>query len=94
MDELSNLLNSVGEQEWSDSIKKARSYLSATNHRGIEEAKMWFGTIGTLNDLVIQPANGHNVKAHELDEVNSKLRTLSSSTYHFAQDIVRKTGFE
>ena len=94
MDELSSLLESVGEESWSNTIKKARSFLAASNYRGIDEAKTWFGTIGTLNDLIIHPVNGHQVLDENLDQVNSRLRELSGNIYHLVQDIERNTSFE
>ncbi|AQQ68266.1 hypothetical protein Mag101_11900 [Microbulbifer agarilyticus] len=94
MDQLSSLLEHVGEDGWSSAVKKARSFLSVSNYRGIEEAKTWFGTIGTLNDLVIHPANGHQVSEQELDQINSRLCTLCSNIYHLIQDIERNTSFE
>ena len=94
MSELSSLLERVGEGSWSSAVKNAHSYLSSSNYRGIEEAKTWFGTSGTLNDLILHPINGHKIPEQEIDQVNSKLRTLSSNIYDLIKEVERNTSFE
>ena len=94
MDELSRLLENVGENRWGNRVREARSFLSASNYQGIEAAKAWFGTVGTLNDLVIHPINGHKVSKENLEQVNSKVRELSSNILNLVRDIERNTNFE
>lgn len=89
MDELSSLLESVGEERWSCKVKRARKLLSASNYLGIEEAKFWFGTFGSLNDLIICPANKHQVLDKNLDQVNSRLREIRGNIYHLVHAIER-----
>lgn len=94
MDSLSSLLDSVGEERWSSAVKRARSQLSASNYHGIEEAKQWFGTVGTLNDLIIHPLNGHSVSEKNVESVNTELQSATSRIYNLLREVERNASFE
>jgi hypothetical protein len=73
------LLESVRDPFWSD---KVRATLAATVDP--REVLSWFGGMGSLNDLVISPLNGHLVTPDQEGPANQRLDDLRWSIYHLA----------
>ncbi|WP_286829408.1 MULTISPECIES: DUF6966 domain-containing protein [Kordiimonas] len=79
---LSDLLNRVKAAFWASKVNKAKQFLDDGHHTAAsEEMRSWFGGMGSLNDLVIHPVNGHAVSDKEMDAVNAELANLKSSLF-------------
>ena len=78
--EMSTLLDGHGETNWSE---WARSTADLVEQDGFDPAivRRSFGGMGSLNDLVIHPVNGHIIDLAEVDCVNVKLASLRSEIY-------------
>jgi hypothetical protein len=53
LEQLAVLLESDGDDHWSQWIRKARALLVNTDYRGIEYLLSAYGGMGSLNDLVL-----------------------------------------
>lgn len=49
-----------------------------------------FGGMGSLNDLVIHPRNGHAIEDDEISAVNEELGRLTSAVYSEASALRRE----
>lgn len=81
---LSALLGDVGEQHWAEWSFRVASQL-AEGTAGPEQVRRAFGGMGSLNDLIVHPANGHHVEAKKVDRVNRKLDLLRSRVFRGSQ---------
>lgn len=81
---LSGLLDQVGEEGWSSWARRAESRL-ASGRAVPEDIRSAFGGMGSLNDLVIHPANGHEVASSEVEAVNTELDGLRSRIWQLSQ---------
>ncbi len=77
--EAADLLLSVGELHWGNWLAKNAALISASDFRGVEHVLTAFGGMGSINDLVIHPMNGHSVNEKQISMVNEKLEALISS---------------
>lgn len=77
--EAADLLLSVGEQHWGNWLAKDAALIRRSDFRGVEHVLSAFGGMGSINDLIIHPINGHAVSEAETSIVNEKLEILLSS---------------
>lgn len=84
LDELATELERVGETRWSAWARQTATRVNegSAGSRDVREA---FGGMGSLNDLIIHPANGHRVDEAAIDVVNASLSALRASLYELAQ---------
>ncbi|MEQ3695552.1 MAG: hypothetical protein ABNH02_01105 [Pseudomonadales bacterium] len=83
------LLRSVGEQFWSDKIRKVLDkggdsldlYL-------LKEILSWYGGMGSFNDLMISEYNDHVLNGKDEDKLNDELANIRSDIY---TEVVRLT---
>jgi hypothetical protein len=47
----------------------------------------WFGTMGSLSDVMVLVANGHRVTAEQEPAVNAEVDRLTSEIYDLAQEM-------
>lgn len=75
--ELRDLLDDADEQFWAG---WARDRLVALDSGALDprEVRRAFGGMGSLNDLLLDPFNGHTIEPDEVDALNARLRDLSS----------------
>lgn len=74
--EAADLLISVGEKHWGYWLEKDAELIRQSNFRGVEHILSAFGGMGSINDLVIHPINGHSVTEAMAPAVNDKLESL------------------
>ena len=75
------LLDQHGEHHWSEALRKRLERLDE-NIDGAGTAVLGFyGGMGSFNDLVIHPINGHSVADDEVGPVNDKLSALRSAIW-------------
>ncbi|MEH3089586.1 MAG: hypothetical protein PGN24_08340 [Microbacterium arborescens] len=77
--DLAALLRPVGESRWADWASRSADAVAA----GADPAtvRRAFGGMGSLNDLVIHPINGHHVEPGRVAEINERLAQLRESVY-------------
>lgn len=61
---------------------------------GIEHLLSAFGGMGSINDLIIHPANGHALSLRDGEHANAALQDLLSRAYELASEISREATFE
>jgi hypothetical protein len=61
-----------------------RRRVEAGDENGIDHLLRAYGGMGSLNDVVIRPVNGHQVTADDIGPANDRLAKLSSRTYEAA----------
>ncbi|SDQ75759.1 hypothetical protein [Microbacterium sp. cf332] len=74
LEELASLLRSVGADPWAEWASRSADHVAAGGDpTAIRRA---FGGMGSLNDLVIHPINGHRVASSQVAEANERLSLL------------------
>ena len=85
LDELVDLLRRFGEDHWADWIAADREAIEGGDRRGLDHFLSAFGGMGSLNDLLIDPLNGHAVAADEVEAVNELLSRLLGEAWRDAK---------
>jgi hypothetical protein len=83
--ELNTLLTSVGETFWAQWAARAADRIASGGD--FRDVRGVFGGMGSLNDLVIHPANGHAVADDEVAAVNQRLKELREKIYAESQAV-------
>jgi hypothetical protein len=78
--EVAELLESVGEHLWAPRIRQALRESTLDPH----EIVQWYGGMGSLNDLIIARANGHQIVAERERGANQRLSELRSEIHSLA----------
>jgi len=81
LDELVRLLRTWDEDHWADWVERDRRLIADGHPDALGHLLAAFGGMGSLNDLVIDPANGHSITADRVRPVNDRLRLLCSATF-------------
>ena len=82
--ELLALLERVDDKSWS---KAVRAQLSQPE-LDIGVIRGWYGTMGTLTDLVIMESNGHRVTDQEERAANAELNRLRDSIARLLEELL------
>lgn len=85
----SQLLRSHNEDEWSHNLDVARQLIVDRNFRGVEQVFGSFGGMGSFNDVVIHPVNGHLIDESEVPAANDRLDALRGRLWKLASDLRR-----
>ncbi|MDR6198528.1 hypothetical protein QE374_000437 [Microbacterium sp. SORGH_AS428] len=83
--ELNTLLASVGETFWAQWAARAADRIAAGGDPG--DVRGVFGGMGSFNDLVIHPANGHSVTDDRIVDANRHLDELRERIYAESQAV-------
>jgi hypothetical protein len=78
---LGELLRRYGEQRWAEWVIRDRQRIRDGDAYGIEHLLSAYGGMGSLNDVVIDPRNGHRIAEQDISAANERLRQLRSRTY-------------
>lgn len=82
---LVRLLEHSGEARW---LKWARGHLNTTRASGLSPTVLdAYGGIGSFNDLILDPANGHALEQQEVPWANRLLAVLGERIYQLAVEI-------
>jgi hypothetical protein len=87
LEAVASLLRSCGEEHWASWLEKDAVLLSASDFGGIEHFLGAFGGMGSINDLVLHPVNGHRLVESEIAPVNERLQALLSQVGELARQI-------
>ncbi len=89
---LIELLEPVEASHWVDWMRSDLHRLRAGDTYAVRHVLQAFGGMGSLSDLVIDPANGHPVSEREASRLNGRLGTLRDQAYHRAAELERLLG--
>lgn len=78
---LGELLRRYGEMHWAEWVIRDRQRIQDGEAYGAEHLLSAYGGMGSLNDVVIDPRNGHRIAEEDISAANERLRQLSSRTY-------------
>ena len=73
LDKGAELLRTCSETHWAEWLEKCANLLRKGQFSGIELFEGAFGGMGSINDLVLTPINGHTIQNSEVDYYNVKL---------------------
>ena len=93
LDEMVSILQSVGEDYWAKWLEKDLQRIRACDFRGVEHLIWAFGGMGGLFDLIIHPANGHNLDIRDVESINNRLIQLLDKASQLANAIRRDAEF-
>jgi hypothetical protein len=82
------MLISLGEHNWGDWMDAVHRELAADDAHGLTRLVDAYAGMGSFNDLVIHPVNGHRVEAERVNSVNIKLASLRSRMYEDASTLL------
>ncbi|ATZ94331.1 DUF6966 domain-containing protein [Dickeya fangzhongdai] len=82
-----DFLLSVGEKHWAHWFEKDAELIRGSDFRGIEGILSAFGGMGSINDLVIHPMNGHKITEEQIQTANVKLESLLSAVAEKAKKL-------
>lgn len=81
------LLSSHGESHWSHWLAKDARLIRHLDLQGVEHFLSAFGGMGSINDLVLHPMNGHRIAEHEVDKANTLFRDLLYEAHELARQL-------
>lgn len=87
LSDLAELCTDVGEHHWTTWANTTAHKLHNHDATALQRLTGAFGGMGSLNDLVIHPVNGHNVSAGDVANVNERLDALRSQIYDRAIEL-------
>lgn len=79
------LLTKHGEQGWATWLGEALAPLRAGDPAGVDRLLLAYGGMGSLNDLVLHPVNGHTIDESEIDHANEELGAFTSRMWRRAR---------
>ena len=79
-----NFLSTVGEARWSTRLSGDAARIRARDYYGLHHLLSAFGGMGSISDLLLHPANGHDIRESEVEHVNGELRSLLNEVYELA----------
>jgi len=74
-----------GEDRWANVIEDDLFFLRKGDAYGARRFLTYFGGMGSLNDLILCPENGHKVAKAEVSRVNDEIEALLSRAYDLAR---------
>lgn len=91
LDQLATLLTSHAEPRWGAFVARSADLIRAGDAEGVARLLEGFGGMGSLADLVFDPANGNARSTAEANDLNQQLTTLRSEAWRLATDLRRET---
>jgi hypothetical protein len=84
--DIKQLLGNVGAARWEAWIARDLMLVESLDAYGLEHFLSAFGGIGSLNDLITHPINGHQIAPSDVPATNEKLRILLGEASLIARD--------
>jgi hypothetical protein len=91
LNEMVALLRNHGEVWWANWLDNDNRRIVAGDFHGITHLLSAFGGMGSLNDLVLDPINGHDIEESDVPAVNQRFQTLKARCYVLA-DAIKRTA--
>lgn len=82
-----SLLARYGEKHWSNWLEKNARLIKNLDLYGVEQILTAYGGMGSINDLVIHPINGHQIKESEINSANEDFESLRTKIYSLAKKL-------
>lgn len=89
--ETADLLRRVGEQRWCEWLEESFRRIENSDLSGVDHLRGAFGGMGSFNDVLISPVNGHSVSDEESWGLNARLDELRHELYELA-DYIRRNA--
>lgn len=87
LDRAQELLTKHGEKHWASWLEQDARRIRNLDLYGVEHLLSAFGGMGSINDLVLHPINGHLIQDSETDAVNTELGNLLDKAYRLAKKL-------
>ena len=84
------LLDTYNEEHWSRWFGTSLRHIEAGDGYGLQHLLGAYGGMGSFNDLVIHPANGHPIDPRDVDAVNNQQRALGAAVWSRASALLRE----
>jgi len=84
LDDLIKLLRRYGVRDWPTWLERDRALIDDGDAQGLDHLLSAFGGMGSLNDLVIHPTNGHDIRLDDTARVDHDLMRLTGEVHHLA----------
>lgn len=81
------LLEGSGEEHWAASLRHDLDRLTRGDGYAVDHLLNGYGGMGSINDVVISPHNGHGASEDDGEVATARLRTLLSTIYDNAKDL-------
>ncbi|MBN1895851.1 hypothetical protein JW906_15290 [bacterium] len=94
LEEAASLLRSHDENHWASWIGEDLIRLKAEDYSGAAHFLKAFGGMGSINDLILSPLNGHLLTEPETAAANEKLRSLLAEARELAEQVNREANPE
>lgn len=82
------LLTQFGEDHWASWMAAVHGDLTARDAHGLKRLIGAYGGMGSFNDVVIHPVNGHSVAEDDIDRANRSLAGLRTVMYTDAKALL------
>jgi hypothetical protein len=83
------LLDEVGDEHWATWFADVQQRLERYDPQAFDRASSAFGGMGSFNDVIIHPANGHSVPGDRIGVVNEHLAELRGVIGREARELSR-----
>lgn len=90
MEDLALFMESHNETEWASDIRQSAKKVSNGSFAAVEKMRSWWGTYGTLNDIIIRKLNG----GETINSVNDKFSELQDKVYTLREQVIKNATFE
>ncbi|NLE98327.1 MAG: hypothetical protein GX596_10140 [Propionibacterium sp.] len=90
--ELQVLFDDVGEDAWHAWVRDCLRLIGRGDARGLRKVRGAFGGMGSLNDVIIHPANGHRLPPGDVGRVNLRLDDLRTRLFDGVVALQRQLG--
>ncbi len=84
------LLQRHGADHWARTYAGALRRIEAGDPVGLDHVLRAYGGMGSVNDLLLHPVNGHDIALEEVAAANDRLVALVSRTYSEAHELRRE----
>ena len=74
-------LRAQGEERWADWVARDAAWMRRGDFYGVEPLLRAFGGMGSLNDVLVDPANGNAATSEEAASLNRRFDELSGRAY-------------
>ncbi len=83
------LLFKYNEKHWSVFLEESRGLVENRDFHGVERVFGSYGGMGSFNDILIHPINGHLLEESETSSVNKEFQLLKSDIWDRVRDLRR-----
>jgi len=90
LEAMASLLRNHGELRWASALEQDLEWIRDGDFHGVTHFLSAFGGMGTLSDLVLSTANGHDIELDDHARVNEALSALRSRAWDLADRISRE----